>query len=1214
MKKRYIVPFLMMAFMAIVAVPVHAESDAVKHVDITVTEEERYKEEYYGEPAFRYAPERARTFSRTAELSFEEYLVAALENLETTIDVSNYNISAENVEEVGREYNKLLNSNPQLFYIKRSSFTSSGGKIIAFNIEYIADNDTIQGMIGEFETAADLAAAQVDKSLSDYQQALIVHDYLALNCEYDYESYLNNAVPDISHTAYGSLVNQVAVCDGYADAFAYIMEDKLGISCEVISSDAMHHAWNMIEIEEEWYHVDVTWDDPAYDRIGRVLHENFLCSDSKISKDSPNAETEENHYSWSSTYTADSSVYDAAFWGKIRSAICYHNDAWYYAKYQIENNDASKGVKLMKKSKDKLLDDEENVLFETSVWREGSSYYSTSYMYLVEADNNIYFNTQDKIYKLNSDESETEIYSPQDAAGKMIVGFTVRGNELWYVPQDDPNSSSKQVIHKYALAQVEGISAENVTGTYNGNPYTIEVVGAQDGDTIEYADEDGNYQSTQPEMIDAGIYEVSYRVSREGYISFRGMATVTIEKATPQYETPTNLNGNAGSTLATVTLPEGFTWQTDAQTVLEEIGTVQYLVKYTPEDTRNYKSVSNIEVMVEVTCPGHQYISQITTQPTAEQNGVETFTCTLCGHTYTSEIDRTLPTIEDISVEDVEGTYNGEEFTIEIQGMLDGDVIQYALEGEAYTEEMPKFQTAGTYEVLYRIERTGYQPLYGTVTVEITKAVPTYTVPTGCAGNSGDALSTVTLPEGFVWQDGDTVLREEGEHNYPANYTPEDTDNYQTVRVAVPVEVTCPGHQYESEITKEPTDTEEGELTYTCTLCGNSYTESTGRLLPAITGITVSDVSGTYNGRPYRIQVKGTKAGDIVTYALKQVSSDDVGYTEEQPVMQNAGTYTVLYRVERTGCRPYTGSVTVEIARATPSYTLPMNLSGVSGAQLSSVELPEGFLWQTDPKTKLSREGYQKFYVCYRPEDQVNYAVVTNIEISIKVECPGHQYESVITKAATETEKGIRTYTCKLCSKIYTEEIAMLAPIRPGSVSELIVTGNTTNALSFSWKAEEGVGYRLVFYEGKNVVSTKYITGNTFTYTGLRSATIYTLQVTPYRIVNGNSVYARAAQSVKAATIPVKANLKAAKRKGKNKVRLNWRSVDGASGYEIFMKTGNGSYKKIKTVGKGSTVSFTKSRLSRKKAYSFKIRAYIKVDGNKVYGAYSNVKKVKKQR
>lgn len=59
-----------------------------------------------------------------------------------------------------------------------------------------------------------------------------------------------------------------------------------------------------------------------------------------------------------------------------------------------------------------------------------------------------------------------------------------------------------------------------------------------------------------------------------------------------------------------------------------------------------------------------------------------------------------------------------------------------------------------------------------------------------------------------------------------------------------------------------------------------------------------------------------------------------------------------------------------------------------------------------------------------------------------------------------------------------------------------------------------------------------------------------------------------------------------------NKVKLSWQKISGASGYEIYRKTGNGSYKKIKTISSGSTVSYTDKKISLNKKYTYYIRAY----------------------
>ena len=59
------------------------------------------------------------------------------------------------------------------------------------------------------------------------------------------------------------------------------------------------------------------------------------------------------------------------------------------------------------------------------------------------------------------------------------------------------------------------------------------------------------------------------------------------------------------------------------------------------------------------------------------------------------------------------------------------------------------------------------------------------------------------------------------------------------------------------------------------------------------------------------------------------------------------------------------------------------------------------------------------------------------------------------------------------------------------------------------------------------------------------------------------------------------------------------------------MKTGTGKYKRVKTVTKGSTVSYTKTKLKKNKKYTFKVRAYKTVNGKRVYSNFSTVKSVK---
>lgn len=98
---------------------------------------------------------------------------------------------------------------------------------------------------------------------TDYQNILYIHDYLVNNIEYD-SSYKQIG----SYTIYGALVEKKCVCEGYAKAFKYVA-NCAGYDCELMQGTATNssgqtenHAWNCIKINDVWYEVDATWDDP----------------------------------------------------------------------------------------------------------------------------------------------------------------------------------------------------------------------------------------------------------------------------------------------------------------------------------------------------------------------------------------------------------------------------------------------------------------------------------------------------------------------------------------------------------------------------------------------------------------------------------------------------------------------------------------------------------------------------------------------------------------------------------------------------------------------------------------------------------------------------------------------------------------------------------------------------------------------------------------
>ncbi len=111
--------------------------------------------------------------------------------------------------------------------------------------------------------------ALTDENLSDYERELALHDWMIDWAEYDPGALTSGPVGDPmpdNDNPYGFLAGRKGICLGYASTFQLLM-DLSGIECVTVrgmSHGGMsEHAWNLVKLEEEWYAVDVTWDDPV---------------------------------------------------------------------------------------------------------------------------------------------------------------------------------------------------------------------------------------------------------------------------------------------------------------------------------------------------------------------------------------------------------------------------------------------------------------------------------------------------------------------------------------------------------------------------------------------------------------------------------------------------------------------------------------------------------------------------------------------------------------------------------------------------------------------------------------------------------------------------------------------------------------------------------------------------------------------------------------
>ena len=131
----------------------------------------------------------------------------------------------------------------------------------------IESKEKVHAILNEIKETRD----SIVKSLSgiDYNKIMHAHDWIINNLDYE-QNITNNNV----YNLYGALIEKSAVCEGYAEALKYIL-DEVDIPCVLVSGTATNsegkterHEWNYVQLYGKWYAIDSTWDDPVIKGTG----------------------------------------------------------------------------------------------------------------------------------------------------------------------------------------------------------------------------------------------------------------------------------------------------------------------------------------------------------------------------------------------------------------------------------------------------------------------------------------------------------------------------------------------------------------------------------------------------------------------------------------------------------------------------------------------------------------------------------------------------------------------------------------------------------------------------------------------------------------------------------------------------------------------------------------------------------------------------------
>lgn len=181
--------------------------------------------------------------------------------------------SLDNKDKAGEVLELYKDDHPDVFWIDETEpyyYGENGGEMTIL-LNFKLSGDELSQAKSELDEKVKAALQGAPENASDYEKELYAHDYMIKACAYDEESvalHKNDTVRANEQNAYGALVEGKAVCEGYTRAFQLLC-NKLGVDCWVIQGQAQgfegeentNHIWNCVQLDGEWYYVDVTWDD-----------------------------------------------------------------------------------------------------------------------------------------------------------------------------------------------------------------------------------------------------------------------------------------------------------------------------------------------------------------------------------------------------------------------------------------------------------------------------------------------------------------------------------------------------------------------------------------------------------------------------------------------------------------------------------------------------------------------------------------------------------------------------------------------------------------------------------------------------------------------------------------------------------------------------------------------------------------------------------------
>ena len=486
------------------------------------------------------------SISRETENTVMERFKSAILSGSSTVNLSGLNVSTNDADEL---FMSFLFDNPRYSFMCYTTYTYSyqigvGGTVLTnFSLNYKWTPSNYQTMLNEIDTEVNNICMRISPNWSDIQKILWVNDYICDVYQYDYSVQATPPNPTPYDDLYSMVHYKTGTCQGYTKLFKAIM-DKLGIECSYSSSDMIAHVWNIVKLDGQWYHIDVTWNDNISTR-GRIL----LSNDTNSYKEHAKGQTFATVTDAVQKFACTSTKYNNYFW-TTEQASGYGFEGTSTA-YAFDINGNFKRYNLSDGTSETLFTKNDKWAASST----GGGYWTGYFGDVLSMGDVMFYSTSKEVYSYNTSTGvSTKIYGPSayyiyailyDGTNIYIIDYNYNINlrplnmSIYYFPAPSVSSTYTVTWKNYDGSTLE--TDQNVafgsTPSYNGSTPTK----AADA---EYTYTFAGWSPTVSSVTGDVTYTATFNQTKNKYtITWKNWDGTTLKTEQKEYGTTPSYSG-----------------------------------------------------------------------------------------------------------------------------------------------------------------------------------------------------------------------------------------------------------------------------------------------------------------------------------------------------------------------------------------------------------------------------------------------------------------------------------------------------------------------------------------------------------------------------------------------------------------------------------------------------------------------------------------------